>query len=134
MSNDIKISKVLNDPNRKIKIIQEEDITIVASVENYYIDFLVYKHDCTIKDSAGVLTPQYHKKDSPCYPTPVETIEESEPYLRGFVKWDGCSNWYFVQQDRCMLHGCSREDLLWHGKIMALCWDFTMETLPTWSN
>ena len=59
-------------------------------------------------------------------------MDESEVYLHGIVKWDGCSNWHFDEQDRVMLHGCSREDLTNLGELMAKCWDYAKENLESW--
>jgi hypothetical protein len=46
------------------------------------------------------------------------------PYLHGSVKWDGCSNWHFDEQNRCMLHGCSRADVQRFGDVLGRCWDW----------
>lgn len=54
---------------------------------------------------------------------PVTELGEAERYLHGNVKFDGCSNWHFDEQDHTMLHGCSRADLVNIGRLLALCWD-----------
>ena len=59
-------------------------------------------------------------------------MEDADVYLHGSVKWDGCSNWYFDQQDRVMLHGCSRADLVNIGEVMAKCWDYARCNLESW--
>lgn len=48
----------------------------------------------------------------------------AEPYLHGRVRWDGCSDWYFDEQDRAMLHGCCKADVQRIGDIMAACWEW----------
>lgn len=54
----------------------------------------------------------------------VDHVEDAEIYLSGSVKWDGCSNWNFDEQDRgTMLHACSRRHLTNMGEVMARCWD-----------
>lgn len=56
----------------------------------------------------------------------VTPSEETEVYLHGEVKWDGCSNWFFDEQQReAVLHGCSKKCLEDIGKIMAECWELT---------
>jgi len=81
--------------------------TIVAFTDgDYMVDFHVYEIDCE---------------------------EGAEPYLHGHVKWDGCSNWHFDEQDRAMLHCCSREDLTRIGEVMAACWDWAAELCPKWA-
>lgn len=107
------------------KHIPELNFTVVANPKDYSVEFTVY-------DIVG-----YSQEDAPLWGKsgathfdPVDTLEASEPYLHGAVKWDGCSNWYFDEQDRVMLHGCSREDVQRFGDVMALCWDWTKELLP----
>lgn len=55
---------------------------------------------------------------------------EWELWLRGHVKWDGCSNWSF--RDDVMLHFCSRDQLVDVGTLLALCFDYTSKVLPNW--
>jgi|688.fasta_scaffold819497_1 hypothetical protein len=87
-----------------------------ATVQEHSVDFVAY-------DIEGFFGARL---DAPA-------INESEPYLHGTVKWDGCSNWYFDEQDRVMLHGCQRSDLTRFGEVMAACWDWASELLePTW--
>lgn len=59
----------------------------------------------------------------------TENIEDIQPYLHGFVKWDGCSNWHFDEQDKCMLHGCERGDIQRFGDVMGRCWDHAKENI-----
>lgn len=53
----------------------------------------------------------------------------AEPYLHGSVKWDGCSDWRFDEQDNCMLHGCSRADVQRFGDVLGRCWDLAGEMM-----
>jgi hypothetical protein len=62
----------------------------------------------------------------------VNTLAESEPYMHGTVKWDGCSDWCFDQQEHVMLHACDRQGLLRIGQALARCWDWTAELCPRW--
>jgi len=113
--------------SRHIRHSHELDFTIVADVDEYHVTFTIY--DIIMWGNDKPVWPRAGQTSSGDY---VESLEESEPYLHGFVKWDGCSNWYFDEQDRIMLHGCSREDLQRFGDAMTLCWDWTAELLPTW--
>jgi hypothetical protein len=92
----------------------------VAAVHSYHVDFAVYAIAGTEVDGTPVYGPSFEK-----------SLDGAEVYLHGFVKWDGCSNWHFDAQDECMLHGCGRRDLTNIGGIMAACWDWTAELLPT---
>lgn len=102
--------------------------TIIATVYSHWVEFILYE----IKgwDSSGA--PHWNRKDADTW-DPVDSLEESEPYLHGDVKWDGCSNWHFDEQDRVMLHGCGRHDLTKIGEVMGFCWDWTAELCPYWS-
>lgn len=67
-------------------------------------------------------------EDGDCFPT--ADIDSAGVYLSGEVKWDGCSNWRFDEQDDCMLHACSREELSRFSEAMQLCYDWAKELLP----
>lgn len=99
-------------------------------VDGNRVKFTVY--DIEGLEDGDEKKPLFHKEGSPSHPDPVRTIEEADIYLHGEVKWDGCSNWHFDQQDRVMLHGCSREDVQRYGDIMGACWDWASELLPNW--
>lgn len=63
---------------------------------------------------------------------PVNRLDEAELYLHGHVKWDGCSNWYFDEQDRVMLHCCGLNDIENIGKVMKRCWKWAGEFMTHW--
>lgn len=111
----------------EIRHFNDLEFTVVATVHSRRVDFAVY--DMENLPTGGV-PPLWHRAGSPHHPDPVTSIEEAEPYLHGEVKWDGCSNWYFDQQTRVMLHGCSRQDVQRFGDIMGACWDWASELLP----
>jgi hypothetical protein len=104
--------------------------TVVAEPHSHYVEYKVY----AIEGIGGESGEQslWHKNGDPCSPSPVETLEEAEVFLHGSVKWDGCSNWYFDEQDRVMIHGCERDHLANIGEVMARCWDMTKELCPHW--
>lgn len=112
--------------------------TVIATLSNpgdglfFAMDFVAYKHVGQIDPGSSgwnaTSGPLFEKRDEmSCLP--VETIEESEPYLHGHVIRDGCSNWSFDEQKRCMLHGCDRQDLLNLGEVLARCWDWAEELI-----
>ena len=103
------------------------EFTVIAVPHEYYVEYTIYDHETLSIDGCD---PSFHRAGSHSHPDPVDTVEEAEPYLHGQVKWDGCSNWYFDEQDRVMLHGCSRENVQRFGDIMAACWDWTQELIP----
>lgn len=107
------------------------EFTIVAKIHQNKVEYIIYNIEGYAQgDSLGVFDrPMWHKAGDNFYPSAVDTLEEAEPYLHGHVKRDGCSDWYFDEQDRSMLHGCCREDIQRFGDVMAACWDWTAELL-----
>lgn len=104
---------------------------VVTELREYVVDFAVYEIEYVEPGPPEKLL--WHRAGADVYPDPVETLAEAEPYLHGSVKWDGCSNWAFDEQERgAALHGCSRHDLVRLGEVMARCWDWAGELLPTW--
>lgn len=100
--------------------------TVVAEVYSHWVDFKVYDMVAWADDA-----PAWSGGGG--FFNPVDTLEEADVYLHGSVKWDGCSNWAFDEQDRVMLHGCSRENVQRFGDVLARCWDWTAELLPNWN-
>ena len=108
--------------------------TVVAVAHAHYVEYTVY--DITAHDQApdgSWSVPNWPHKDATTGGDVVNDLAEAAVYLHGTVKWDGCSNWHFDEQDRVMLHGCTRTDLTRIGEVMARCWDWTAELCPSWS-
>ena len=101
--------------------------SFVVEPKEHSMDFFVYAIEA-VESSGKVL---FHKKGCGHYPEPVETTEEADVFIHGYVKWDGCSNWYFDEQDRSMIHGCRKEDIVNLGLILGECWDYAKQNLPT---
>lgn len=95
--------------------------SLVATPFKYRVEFVIYDHFG--QDAEG--SPIFKKDD-----LPASSIDDAEIYLHGDVKWDGCSNWYFDEQDRAMLHGCSRHDVARIGEILGRCWDLARDLCP----
>ena len=120
--------------DRHVKHFNDLDFTVVAEVHDYRVEFKIYEI-CGLEEgeTKGVYDrPVWGKAGAVSSGHVVDTIEESEVYLSGHVKWDGCSNWHFDEQDRCMLHGCGKADVQRFGDIMAACWDWASELCPNW--
>lgn len=99
--------------------------TIIAEPDTHCVDYKIY--DIVSSDPIC-----WQAKDSNGFEL-VDSLDAAEVYLHGGVKWDGCSNWHFDEQDRVMLHGCSRSDVQRFGNVMALCWEWTAELCPEWA-
>jgi len=46
-------------------------------------------------------------------------IDKADTWLTGHIKWDGCSNWRFVEQERSMLHFCGKELAMGVGRLFG---------------
>ncbi len=117
-----------------VKVCEDLNFTIVAKPDTHHVDYAIYQIagiDVTVvngKLQNGEVS--YESKDNNNEHT--YSTEAARVFLHGSVKWDGCSNWHFDEQDECMIHGCSRSDLSRIGKVMALCWDLTEQLCPNW--
>lgn len=113
-----------------IKHFEDLGFTVVAKrVETYLVEYAVYR--IYGRESKGELYwPASDKSNDDI----TNDLAKAEIFLHGEVKWDGCSNWHFDEQDRVMLHGCSREDLTEIGEIMGICWDWTAELCSGWDH
>lgn len=69
--------------------------------------------------------------DNCCTPTP--DLGKAQVYLHGSVKWDGCSNWHFDDQESAMLHFCDREALGNVGALLQRLYDWAGELIPHWN-
>ena len=111
-----------------IRHFNEIGFSVVIKPHEYRVHYDVYAHDGEYEDG----TPVLHKKGADTFPSPAASTEDAEIYMNGDVKWDGCSDWEIDENDRCMLHGCDKDDLLNIGKIMAECWDMTKDYCKKW--
>lgn len=100
--------------------------SVVAEPHGHHVSFNVHEI-VGVEENGTVLWQRAGSAFNREYAT---SIDEAQIFLHGDVKWDGCSNWHFDEQDRVMLHGCSREDLTNMGAVMGQCWDWAKELLP----
>lgn len=107
---------------------EELGFTVIATPLGHYVEYKVFQIQGISIDPST-----YYYNDSEDNQT--ESIEQAEVFAHGYVKWDGCSNWRFDEQDRVMIHGCCKEHLINLGLILAACWDWTAELIPeTWGS
>ncbi len=114
---------------------RELDVTVVAVVEPYSVDFKVYEVQGWGESGEGTgdwSVPTYEATDAKDCGDWVDSVEGATPLMHGYVKWDGCSNWSFPSTEKCMYHACGRPGLTRLGDVMARCWDWTAQLLPTW--
>ena len=109
------------------------DVTVVVEVEDYCVSFKIYEVIGWTQGASGEWdVPDYQRDDAKDCGDWTDSVDDAELFMRGFVKWDGCSNWSFDSTQKCMYHACGRPGLTRIGEVMARCWDWTARTLPTW--
>lgn len=110
----------------------EFPFTIEVTPGDYSADFRVWKEiawDIGRLDKATdkMVADPYARLYELAEHRPAETNTEdrnlAEVFLRGFIKWDGCSNWNFDCQESCMIHFCGRGDAAGVGKLFDRLYD-----------
>lgn len=108
-------------------IFKDLGYTVIAEAREMAVEYEIYEIAGIYADGQAT----YFLKGDPGF-EPVDAIEQAQLFAHGSVKWDGCSNWYFDEQDEVMLHGCDRGYLTGIGEILATCWDLTKSLCPFW--
>jgi len=54
---------------------------------------------------------------------------EEEPFFAGYIKWDGCSNWDFLDKG-FPLHFCEQLDARNFGVFLSELYDWAQELMP----
>lgn len=93
-----------------------------------YVEFKVYEQAGIGSDGTHYFSIEEDNGES----LREDKIEDADVFLNGSVKWDGCSNWMFDEQERGWIHACSRDDLVNMGEVMARCRDLAATLLPSW--
>lgn len=55
----------------------------------------------------------------------VDDVTDAETYMKGFIKWDGCSEF------ECAAHWCDVEDFYKHAMLLKYLWEKSRELLKT---
>ena len=63
---------------------------------------------------------------------PTEDVEKGEIYIKGTIKWDGCSHNDFG--DGGYIHGCERKHLTRLGILYDRLFDWAIELLGPYTN
>ena len=53
----------------------------------------------------------------------TEDVEQARVFLEGGLKWDGCCNFQFPEQNECMLHTCGRHNMIEIGELLLFIYD-----------
>jgi hypothetical protein len=74
--------------------------------------------------------PLYAKDDEKGCSGDTREFADADVFLSGRIKWDGCSDMKFDEQERVMLHFCGRSDAVNLGMLMARLYDLAAELMP----
>lgn len=106
--------------------------TIVAIPDEYVCNFVCYEVSGYVRDEVtGEYTvPDYKMAGDGCGDETTEDLDRAQVYLHGGIKWDGCSNWSFDEQERCMLHFCGRRSIRQLTVLFDRLYDLAAELIP----
>lgn len=93
----------------------------------YSVEFKAYAHFGVYPDGRVLYGTGVDKMST-------DDVKLAQVFVHGGVKWDGCSNIYFDEQDHVMLHGCSRKDLTNVGLMLGAVFDACQERMPNTSH
>lgn len=102
------------------------DYCVEYEVFEYRIEFVVLRTATSRNVETDETTTHYMGNYGP-----TNDRTEANVYLRGHVKWDGCSNWDFCTHE-CMMHFCEREDMVAVGELLGRLYDMS-KMVPHWS-
>lgn len=119
---------------KKEELIHFNDINFSVSFEadDYNCDFKVYEIIGWNDDKKHI--PYFNRENYTSSPDPVENITDAQIFLHGHIKWDGCSNWYFDEQDNIMLHFCYKEQGENIGKLFSQLYDIASKNILNWDD
>jgi hypothetical protein len=96
----------------------------IAQNHEHHVEFRVYSVVQMVEPWQG---PGFQRKDSDVSMDTVQHVEDAEVYIHGSVKWDGCSNWHFDEQDRVMLHFCGEDHATEIGELFKRLYAWARE-------
>ena len=112
------------------------DYMISYAVGEVHVDFDVYEINGYTESPTEPHVfdvPNYTKEDSEDGRDDFVTDPaKADKFLHGGIKWDGCSNWWFDEQEKGMLHFCGKEGAAGLGALMQKMYEITAANLPTY--
>jgi hypothetical protein len=103
------------ETNKKVTIDVGDSIVIECTLPSEYVmDFEVFKLIGRYDNN----DPVFKKAEGGGLTEPAESLEDRAVFMKGEIKWDGCSNYEFPESQDCMLHVCRNP-----AKDFAAIWD-----------
>lgn len=116
-----------------------------AEVHEHWLDVRVYKFFFYLDpgqqewDGVSPLEPDkppegcaFERDGSSGFLDFAHSVTEAQVYLHGSLKWDGCCNLYFDQQDKVMLHFCGKKEAENIGVLLGRLYDLAKELVPAY--
>jgi hypothetical protein len=98
---------------------------VSVKVEEYAVLFEISKIVGEMVPSGALLYESAENRNDS-----TEDFAESQRFLSGSIKWDGCSNWDW-HTDGCLMHFCGRGEAVSIGTLMTKLYDIAADRLPT---
>ena len=76
--------------------------------------------------------PLYQKSGESSSPVFEKDVAKAQVFCQGSIKWDGCVNFQFPEQEDCMLHCCGRQDAMKIGVMFDRLYDAVSRLIPAW--
>lgn len=108
------------------------DFLIVGRAEEHRLDFTCY--EVVGQELNGQPGWVFNRNEWETLPDLVSDYREAQPFLSGAIKWDGCANVKFDEQDSTMLHFCGRDDAAKIGKLFNALYDLAEKLIPAWDD
>jgi hypothetical protein len=99
----------------------------VATPEGHRVDFKVYQ--AVRWDRGAEPGIMFSRWDGPSTDH-VDGVEAADVFLSGKVKWDGCCDLRFDEQEACMLHFCGKRSAMNVGVLLGRLYEATKAMLP----
>lgn len=111
------------------------EFTVVAEVDgDYRCNFKVYEIAGADRNDRGeVVSRSWVRAGAVSRPDDVDSLDGAEVYLSGHIHADECSNWHFDEQDRILIHFCSKEQAENIGKLFGHLYEMASKLIPHWS-
>lgn len=91
---------------------------------NYLIEFEEGDYEASVRFSVFEVSSWKGDNNEPL---------DSELYLKGFIKWDGCSHIWFGDENG-YLHLCGKTYFEQHKRVMDAIWNVCSKKIKLWDN
>jgi hypothetical protein len=109
--------------------IHHDDYLTEFRVFSHWIEFTVFEIGMGSDGAGGFTVPHFHRKGAADSGDMTTDRAEAEPYVRGTIKWDGCSHVYFGDEDG-YLHLCGRRSFDDLRALLDRAWAVAASEMP----